>query len=448
MKQLFLQYQDSEGRDCEVEVEGEEVVIGRHSDCDLVIPDSRLSRKHCKIQRFADVFVISDLDSSNGTLRNEEVVDEPVGIERKDVFSFGGLEVAIRFDPDDGVDDDEDEDKDNASATGGSGGGGGSADASASGGSGGGSGLRTALIVVPIVGVLLLLFVGIGAIVLLSGSTSGGSSDETARERRERIYSNDEFDSPVSSPTQTPIEANSSPTPTPVANASPTPTQSTEDLVNTDPTPIVTESTPGSSTPQFDKDSEKNIYSFMRRIATNDNRPILTSDRVKTVVSRAGRFRGSSSLAANIRNATQNKAAIKAIANEKGLKPQFLATAAIARLGTSRGDVAAKAREMADTLDKLTIVLSNELADDSLLVVAAYDEGLAGNTLQMRNKLARLTKQNSNASPREIRTIWYLRSKNEISGGQFDAALNFLAIGTITQNPGKFGVKAPVLRMD
>ena len=453
MKELFLQFTDADGVDQEVLVEGEECVIGRHSDCDIVIKDSRLSREHCKIKRFADVFVISDLNSSNGTFKNDEDLTEPVGIERTDIFSFGGLEVAVRFDPDETEGEKEDEEDESSTAVGA--GSGGSGGANAANASGSGSGLKTALIVAPIAGLFLILVVGIGAILLIGSSSgsSGGSNGSGEQARRDRIPFGDGQDldnnqtetegTPETVSTATPLSDTG-----PATNATETPGGSGGPLVNTDPTPIVTESTPGGTAPKFDKESEKTIYSFLRRIATNDNRPVLTNDKVRTVVSRAGRFRGSSAVAGNIRNAASNKAAIKAIASEKGLKPQFLATAAIARLGNTRGDVVAKAREMADTLDKLTIVLSNELADDSLLVIAAFDEGSAGNTLRMRDRLARLTKQNSNASPREIRTIWYLRDKNEISTSQFDNALNFLAIGTITQNPSKFGVKAPTLRLD
>ncbi len=103
---------------------------------------------------------------------------------------------------------------------------------------------------------------------------------------------------------------------------------------------------------------------------------------------------------------------------------------------------------MSGVLDRLTIVLSNELADDALLVIAAYSEGVEGNSLKMRDRLAGLAKKNPTASSREIRSIWFLKERNEISNAQYEFALNFLAIGTITQNPKEFGVNSEALRLD
>jgi diguanylate cyclase (GGDEF)-like protein len=44
-----------------------ETIIGRGSQCQLQIEDGALSRRHCRIQRTGDMFVIEDLGSRNGT---------------------------------------------------------------------------------------------------------------------------------------------------------------------------------------------------------------------------------------------------------------------------------------------------------------------------------------------------------------------------------------------
>jgi hypothetical protein len=128
----------------------------------------------------------------------------------------------------------------------------------------------------------------------------------------------------------------------------------------------------------------------------------------------------------------------------KNLKPQMLAVAAIAKLGGTRGDVLATATSMAEVLDKLTIQLGNELADDCLLTIAVYDQGAAGDTMKMRNMLQELANKSSESS-RTIRTIWFLQKEGKISPSQFDMALTFLAAGTIAQNPKEFGVNAEAL---
>ncbi len=52
------------------------VVIGRTSACDLRIPLSSVSRKHCEILIDDESVTLRDLGSSNGTLRNSDRVQE------------------------------------------------------------------------------------------------------------------------------------------------------------------------------------------------------------------------------------------------------------------------------------------------------------------------------------------------------------------------------------
>jgi hypothetical protein len=106
-------------------------------------------------------------------------------------------------------------------------------------------------------------------------------------------------------------------------------------------------------------------------------------------------------LADNITSARKNAAQIRSIATAKRLKPQFLAVAAISSLGSARGDVVQAAQRLADVYDKLSTQIGNELADDSLLMVAAYDQGAAGDYLKMRNMLQDL----SNKFPESSRAI-------------------------------------------
>ena len=48
------------------------VVIGRSSDCDLVIEDSAISREHARVEVDGASVVIHDLSSRNGTWVNGE----------------------------------------------------------------------------------------------------------------------------------------------------------------------------------------------------------------------------------------------------------------------------------------------------------------------------------------------------------------------------------------
>jgi hypothetical protein len=59
--------------------------------------------------------------------------------------------------------------------------------------------------------------------------------------------------------------------------------------------------------------------------------------------------------------------------------------------------------------------------------------------------LEALAKKNPGVSPREIRTIWFLKKQGKITDAEYEYALRFLAIGTITQNPKDFNVNAEAI---
>src|SRR5215213_8985843 len=88
--ELWLNFTDETGETRRILVEGDKFVIGRHSENDLSIADGSLSRKHAQIERFGDVFVISDLDSSNGTTLNDAELNEPAALKKGDKFNLGG----------------------------------------------------------------------------------------------------------------------------------------------------------------------------------------------------------------------------------------------------------------------------------------------------------------------------------------------------------------------
>lgn len=48
----------------------ESIVIGRHPECDIAVPDPNVSRKHAEIRRHGNDYVVVDLDSTNGTRVN------------------------------------------------------------------------------------------------------------------------------------------------------------------------------------------------------------------------------------------------------------------------------------------------------------------------------------------------------------------------------------------
>jgi Protein of unknown function (DUF3662)/FHA domain len=59
-----------------VAVGAEPVVIGRLPDCDVVLNDPNVSRRHAEIRRTHDAVVVRDLGSTNGTRVNGAVIKE------------------------------------------------------------------------------------------------------------------------------------------------------------------------------------------------------------------------------------------------------------------------------------------------------------------------------------------------------------------------------------
>lgn len=50
--------------------------IGRHQDCDIVIDDHTVSRRHAELRRDGDLFRLADAGSLNGTYLNRRPVDQ------------------------------------------------------------------------------------------------------------------------------------------------------------------------------------------------------------------------------------------------------------------------------------------------------------------------------------------------------------------------------------
>lgn len=409
MVELWLHFTGPDGATQRVRVDKSKFVIGRHSDCDLSIADSRLSRVHAQIEHYAGRWELSDAGSSNGTELGGSPVFDPVPIYDGNTFSLGGLQVRVEIA--EGIAEAQKpapvsqspasrETPKAKPATG-----------------GGGSSIPIGLVLaVPVLALILVSVAGGVAYLVFarSSSTVAIANDDSI----------DDDDVPVNSKV-------------PEDDKTPVPTTPSNSGTNGLPTP-----TPAnlSETAKV----ELNGAAFLRKIAQNDPKIFLTTDQAKRVSVKVKSLSSSSAVADNLKSAKQNGAQIKALAAERSLKPQFLAVAAVTKLGNSRGDVVATAKTMAEVFEKLNVQIGSELADDCLLMVAAYDQGASGETMKMRNMLQNLANE-VNESSRTIRTIWFLEKRQKISAAEFDRALTFLAIGTIAQNPADFSVKIDAL---
>ena len=69
-----------------------EVLIGRSPECDVLLPDRQVSRRHARVYRVGDRFFIEDLGSKNGTWVNGEPVEAPRGLNDGDE-----IQIALRY---------------------------------------------------------------------------------------------------------------------------------------------------------------------------------------------------------------------------------------------------------------------------------------------------------------------------------------------------------------
>jgi pSer/pThr/pTyr-binding forkhead associated (FHA) protein len=422
MTELWLKFKDEKGDDQRVLVEGSKFIIGRHSECDLSFPSGKLSRQHVKIESFTEVFIVSDCGSSNGTTLNGSELRDPVALKDGDVLNLGGgldIETEIVSDrPKAGkkgaADEDEDSEDDNSS--GGSSVSSGASSQSSAVSSSGSSSIPTGILIAAPVLAIVLLLCGGGLLFFL-----GGTNEDPRR---------------GSDVTYTPT------TPDDTPEKSPTPRSSSTVATSVSPSPGETTAPPTPEISDEKKKIEINSAAFLQRVALNDPTAFLKSTEIEIISPKITQIKNSSALAENFKAVKTNASQIQSLAKSKGLTPLFLAVAALTELGGNRGNPLEVAQKILPIYSDLKISLANNLADDNLLMVAAFDQGKAGKFNDLRNVLEALAKKNQNVGPREIRTIWFLKKQGKITDAEYEYALRFLAIGTIMQNPKDFGVNA------
>lgn len=54
------------------------IVVGRGEDCDIIIPDRKISRQHARLRPTTEGVILEDLQSKNGTHHNGEALRQPV----------------------------------------------------------------------------------------------------------------------------------------------------------------------------------------------------------------------------------------------------------------------------------------------------------------------------------------------------------------------------------
>lgn len=76
-------------------MEGDSVVLGRSSSCDVTLPGKCTSRRHARLYCEDGAVMVEDLDSHNGTRLNSEEISVAVPIAPGDVLEIASCFITI-----------------------------------------------------------------------------------------------------------------------------------------------------------------------------------------------------------------------------------------------------------------------------------------------------------------------------------------------------------------
>ena len=92
---MWLRVKTDGGEERSVEVTGDTFAIGRDEECDLVLEDDQVSRRHAELELSNDRIVVRDLGSRNGTFVNGKRIQEPTPLEGNEQLRVGNTVVSL-----------------------------------------------------------------------------------------------------------------------------------------------------------------------------------------------------------------------------------------------------------------------------------------------------------------------------------------------------------------
>lgn len=95
---MIMSYQDASGAPKMIRLKtishAKPITLGRSEEADVTLDDSGCSRIHAAIRYWEDIFIIRDMNSSNGTLLNGEKIDV-AKLSPGDVVKIGDTEFSF-----------------------------------------------------------------------------------------------------------------------------------------------------------------------------------------------------------------------------------------------------------------------------------------------------------------------------------------------------------------
>lgn len=91
---LRLQCESPALGDYEFDADALPLVIGRSVTADLSLPHALISRHHCELSERDGEYVVRDLESTNGTMVNDELISERM-LRHGDMLQLGDMTVRV-----------------------------------------------------------------------------------------------------------------------------------------------------------------------------------------------------------------------------------------------------------------------------------------------------------------------------------------------------------------
>ena len=85
----YLIYKVEDSEETRIEIKNDISVVGRHSECDITIPDDMISRRHIEIIHKEDRFFVVDLGSRNGCFHNSKRITAMRELHDGDLLEMG-----------------------------------------------------------------------------------------------------------------------------------------------------------------------------------------------------------------------------------------------------------------------------------------------------------------------------------------------------------------------
>jgi hypothetical protein len=369
--EVTLLVEDESGARRQIEVHSPRFTIGRSPDNDLAIADVSLSRRHAVLERFGDTIRISDCESTSGTFVNG-LRTSVATLKDGDSISVGQSAITVRITGGRAPAIDKKQTDESPSTK-------------------EKFLVKESFLSTPVIAVMST--VALILVMLIMAALSGKKENPPPRPAIEAV----EEDSDAR---------------------------------------IIPKEEPAMKTGAISIEQiERAASQTLRRVSSDDRPYVFPSNAaaaLEDIRRQIERYRNSSTLAAALNQLASGGGEIATLARREGIEPDLVIYIALAE---TDGDALATARRILPELLSLRATFGTELADKSLILVAAYRMG--GGTKKSHPLLA--TMRRAVKDPLTERTVWHLREKGALSDDVYDFVVRFLALGIIAQNPRQFG---------